>query len=336
MNIQTFSDWYDEHKHLPPPKHKPTLTPLNPNFPIADNCMTMLIGATGSGKSLALKEVFKRTNYDILIFVSPTQLFDQTMGDEGIPNVRYIDHTLEPNDGVEKVYKFCMRRNMVKDLVFQYNETDPEDLKERNRLLTELLKLCGMMQRLKDGESMKKLLEEIKDLYNEENRIAVILDDCGYQSNQLTKGDNLPINQLTMIRRHLGCNIHLSVQYFHQVESAIRAQASDIVLTNTVNRKTLDLVFEMPTMTKYTNLFPFPRHFRSFFTEAICKDDYGTICIFFRGILVNWELKNYESIKEIVIEGEVERKNLNNEINARIKQKLHTPELPQGPSSDRE
>ena len=131
IEIEDFKLWYDSHKYQ---NHKTSLTPVG-DYPMADNCLTLVLGATGSGKSYILKDIFDRVDYDVIFFISPTGSFDQTRAERPM-KAKYIFEYQEPEEGVQKVYEYLMRRLMLKDAE-EYIKTLLKNKKNRSAIVSD-------------------------------------------------------------------------------------------------------------------------------------------------------------------------------------------------------
>lgn len=323
ITIKDFTTWYDENKNIKP-AHKADMSPINPDFPIADNGLIVLLGMSGSGKSFAIKEILKRVPFDVVVFTSPTQLFDQTF-DIDIPGVRYTIHATHPNEGVEKTYMYKMRVLNVKTLFAEYedelNQYCPDN-KILVRIIDDIIKLTDMEEYLEEN-SLVDTLATIRDIYNENNRVISIFDDCGYESGEMKRGDNIPSEEMAMIKRHLGITVAFCLQDDSQLKGSIKSQRTDTFFTKGVNKKTLELSFDkLGCLTDYRNIIPYQRHFVSLHSEVCVDKEYGSLGVLYGGITVDFELKTSNELRDLVISGMAKRTLMAKDINERVKQEM--------------
>jgi len=130
VDLQDFKDWFETARDATP-KHKASLDPIT-DYPMADNCLTLILGATGSGKSYVLKDIFDKVPYDVIFFISPTATFDQTANARPM-DCKYLVNCDDPEHGVAKVYEYLMRRLLINELRKDYQQLVDE---KRLKVLT--------------------------------------------------------------------------------------------------------------------------------------------------------------------------------------------------------
>lgn len=260
--------------------HKADLEPVT-SFPIANNCMTIAVGATGSGKSYVLKEIFKKVPYDVIFFISPTASFDQTR--ESYPCKWFITND-NPNDGVDMIFDYIYRRIQVAHLIGLCNATPRKDVAGRGKILEEI-------EELTEGYDI--------EFFNLKNRIAVVLDDCGYQTKEM-KGQQSPLSKLIMIRRHLGVSVYLALQSYTQVAKEIRRQASDVIITKAVSSEDLRNLYKELTNLPFKEIIMWPRYFIALIQGLMADKRYSSTQFLRGGIYCDFEPVDKEEVLEII------------------------------------
>lgn len=260
--------------------HKADLEPVT-DYPIADNCMAMIVGATGSGKSYVLGEMFKRVHFDIIFFISPTASFDQTR--QNYPCDWFITYD-NPNEGVDQLFDYLLRRIQIAHLLGVINEYDELDLINRGKVMEEIDKVADGMD---------------YEFFRMTNRIAVVLDDCGYQTKEM-KGQQTPLSKLIMIRRHLGISVFLALQSYTQVAKEIRRQASDVILTKAISTEDYKNIFHELTNLPKKEIIKFPRHFTGLITTLTDGKIYSSVHFLHRGCMCDFNPVDENQIRMIV------------------------------------
>lgn len=267
--LKEIEDWANSpHVEM---KHKADLEPVT-RYPIADNCLTMLIGATGSGKSFVLGEIFKRVNFDIIFFISPTASLDQTYQEKPYDCDYYFVYN-EPNEGVEAVLIYLLKRIKINHYINYMETLDKENIRDKQLTLDKIDDLL-------DGFDI--------EMFRMNNRIAVVLDDCGYQTKQM-KGGETPLSQLSMIRRHLGVSVFVSLQSYTQVDKNIRRQASDVIMTKKVSTNDLKEIYKELTNLPKKDIITVPRYFVAIVEGLMANKEYSSVHFLYRGTMCDFQ-----------------------------------------------
>lgn len=302
ITLTDFKTWYENNQGQTP-KHKATLDPIT-DYPIADNCLALILGATGSGKSYVLKDIFDRVPYDIIFFISPTSAFDQTQTSRPM-SCKYIIHYDNPETGVEKVYEYLMRRLLIRGAIDDYNNLAVR--KQQGGIVSDfdLNKKYEVIEELTNGQSL--------EFYNESFRVAVVLDDCGYQSNQMKKKES-ELTKLVMIRRHLGVSIFACLQSYVQIEKDIRRQCSDILMTKKTPNEDLKALYQQLSNLPHKDIISQPRFFTAL-VEGLTKDhEFGTVQFLYGGLYHDFKPVSRDDIVNIIKEYEALRKEMRTKI----------------------
>lgn len=303
VTVEDFSTWYENHKDSAP-QHEAKLDPLNTEFPIANNCMCMILGATGSGKSHVLKDIFDRTYYDVIFFISPTGSFDQTADERPVICQYQLNYT-EPEEGIAKVYEYLMRRLLLDNCV-----TKHEQLMER--------KLSGGIVSDYDFQKILEEMDEITnglpyELFNMDHRVAVVLDDCGYKSNAL-KNKESEFTKLTMIRRHLGVSIFACLQSYIQIEKDIRRQASDILMTKATPNEDIKSLYHQLSRLPAKDIISQPRFFTALVEGLTKNNNFGTVQFLYGGLYHDFKKVGREQMVNVIREYEQLRRDMRKKI----------------------
>lgn len=288
LDIQDFEEWYEDHKDLPP-QHDASLEPIT-DYPMANNCLSIILGATGSGKSHILKDIFDNVPYNIIFFISPTGSFDQTH-DERPMACDFLATYNTPKEGIEKVYEYLMRRLKLQEFYREF-----EDLVAR--------KMTGeniTNQQLEDAYDKIRMVTNglDKELFSMDNRVAVVLDDCGYDSKELKK-KNSDLSKLIMIRRHLGISLMACLQSYVQTDADIRRNKSDLIITKKVNNKDLDSLFDELDDIEFGDILSSRPLFRAFVKGMMFNKRYDNVQFLFRGFKHNFEDVSREEVINIL------------------------------------
>lgn len=281
IEIQDFNQWMRDHPGVKV-KHQSNLKPRVKDFPIANNCLALIVGATGGGKSVQLGLTTQKVPFDIVFSISPTQSFDQTKAKVPIKAKYPLIECDDADVGVETVYKFLMKRFMISEIM-QNIRTLCEA--KKNRLVND--------EDFEEsiaywGEQIDALVGDNNiEMYRLENTVLVILDDCGYDTTTMHRRAS-PLTKLAMIRRHLGVNIIACLQSFTQIDKDIRRNASDIILNKKVTEEDIKQIHISMANLPYKDIIA-RRFFYPLFVYLTKDEEYPSIQLLFGGFYKNFE-----------------------------------------------
>lgn len=231
---------------------------LIPPYPIANNCLTMLLGSTGSGKSVWINRILNDLypsfdiNFDSIIIFNPTVIYDPAYADAGakqkILSVDMINQVL----AFIKKYKLeeQLSINLAKEYKELYNLLDLKDLKSigsKNKVpcsvnLKNFLDFYKKNKLYIDRVCDPDCPDNMKIDENNLKKFAIILDDCG--DLPILSSPNSPLYEFIMKRRHYNTSIFIACQSYTQLQKKARRQVTDIVLFKGTDLNDLKIMFE--------------------------------------------------------------------------------------------
>ncbi len=200
---------------------------------IKPQAIVTLFGRRGSGKSTAGKYYARILARDIDRFLIMCGNKD-TAGD--------WDNVVDP------MFIHQMDRNKLKELITYQDE--------------EVSRLREAYKRVNGGSSDGFVIPR-------ENRVAVIIDDCGYESSFM---NSLEMMDITANGRHYGMDVVIMCQYFNQLNPKNRTQIDYLGLMFTDNNKQDKKVYEEYLSKTCESLKDFQRIFE------VCTQKKGQMC----------------------------------------------------------
>lgn len=290
------------------PKHEASLDPINPQYQMANNSMTIICAPAGSGKSWLLRDILNKVPHEIVFMVGPTASFDQTAQDRPINCIKRF--TADGAEiGVKKLFKFLYTRFIIDKLVTEFDETDSKE--KQKRLLKEIDKMC-------DGEEL--------NTYSLSHRVMIILDDCGYASKEMKNKDS-PLTKLVMIRRHLGVSIIACLQSWKQIDVDIKRNTTDLLLHKDVSPADLEDIQKVYGRMQYKTLYLTPEPFKAAVYGLLGDEPHSFIHFVYRGVYKNFKPLSRDDVDEAITDYLAMKKGRSERVKQRINEKLNNKSL---------
>jgi len=152
------------------------------------------------------------------------------------------------------------------------------------------------------------------DFYSPNYRVAVVLDDCGYQPKQM-KNKESALSKLVMIRRHLGLSIFAALQSYVQIDKDIRRQCSDIFITKKTPNEDIKALYSQLSNLPNKDIVSQPRFFTALVEALTQNQEFGSVQFLHGGLYHDFNPVSREQMINIIRTYEQTRRDLRARLN---------------------